>query len=52
MERKIKGENLQEIIKKWAECDLNDGQSDYVEVVSVFDGETYNEITNEFNELY
>lgn len=52
MERTIEGKDLQDIVKKWSECNINDGQSDYVAVVSVFDGETCNEITNEFDELY
>lgn len=52
MERTIEGEDLNEIVRKWSECNPNDGQSEYVEVVSVFDGETCNEITNEFNKLY
>ena len=52
VEREIEGKDLNEIVSKFENADLNDGKSEFVEIVDVFDGETYEEITDEFEHLY
>ena len=52
VEREIEGKDLNEIVSKFENADLNDGKSEFVEIVDVMDAETYEEITNEFELLY
>lgn len=52
VKRIIEADTLEEAVKKWEECDLNDGQGEFVEVQSVFNANTFEELTSEFDELY
>lgn len=46
----IKGDNLKEIKNKWEALNLTsqEGNSEFVELYSVEDAETYQDLTNEF----
>ncbi len=52
VKRIIKADSMEEAVRKWEECDLNDGQGEFVEVQSVFDANTFEELTSEFDKLY
>ena len=52
VEREVEGKDLNEIVSKFENADLNDGKSEFVEIVDVWDAETYEEITSEFELLY
>ena len=49
MERFIECENIEDCKAKFEVCDLNDGKSQYVEIVSVEDTDTFKDLTDEFN---
>jgi hypothetical protein len=49
----IKGDSLEEIKDKWEALNLTsqEGNSNFVELCSVEDAETYEDLENEFNNL-
>ena len=49
----IKGDSLEEIKDKWEALNLTsqEGNSEFVELCSVEDAETYEDLENEFNNL-
>lgn len=48
VERFIECDSLQAGKEKFEACDLNDGNSEYVEVVSVEDADTFEDLTEKF----
>lgn len=50
----IKGDSLKEIKEKWDALNLTsqEGNSEFVELCSVEDAETYEDLEEEFNNLY
>lgn len=52
----LEGDNMKEIKDKWEHLslyskDLSDNNAEYVEICSVEDGETYNDLQNEFDNI-
>lgn len=49
----IEGDNMEEIREKWESMDLtNNKELQYVGVVDVEDADTFNDVTDEFDEAY
>lgn len=48
MGRLIECDNVEDAVSQFEDCDLNDGKSKFIEVVSAEDCETFEDLTKKF----
>ena len=52
METYVEGETFDECVSKFEQMNLETENSNYVEIIRVEDADTYEDLTNEYNETY